>query len=830
MTDSQQQATSQLVQAVEQADSLEHWIAIGSQYSLGELMEWAAAMRDHGHGDLVSYSKKVFIPLTQLCRDVCHYCTFARSPTELASAYLPIEKVLEIATAGQQAGCQEALFTLGDNPEARYRTAREWLAAEGFTSTLDYLRHAAKRVSEETDLLPHLNPGLMDLKELQQLRQVSASMGIMLESTSERLLEKGQVHYGSPDKAPEKRVACIEAAGQAAIPFTSGILIGIGETKTERIQSLLALKALHDHYGHVQEVIIQNFRAKQKTKLANADEPGLEELLWTIAMARLILGSEMNIQAPPNLSPGVLPQLIAAGINDWGGVSPVTPDYVNPEAPWPHLVKLEQQTAQAGKLLVQRLTAYPTYVREPNRWFDSDIQRKVMAKSDAQGLARTDNWAAGALNPPPLNGNNRNSKTKVSHHQITDVLQKATQQESLTEAEIVTLFQSRGETFELICETANEFRQQVVGDAVTYVVNRNINYTNVCYFRCQFCAFSKGKTSENLRGKPYLLSHEEISRRTLEAWQRGATEVCLQGGIHPQYSGQTYLDICRTIKETVPDIHIHAFSALEIWQGANTLKVPMQAYLQELKAAGLGSLPGTAAEILDDEVRARLCPDKINTAQWLQIIETAHRLELPTTATIMFGHLDGYHHWARHLLHLKNLQAKTGGFTELAMLPFVHMHAPVFLKGRARRGPTYRETVLMHAVARLVLHPHFKNIQTSWTKLGREGALHCLNAGANDLGGTLMNETITRAAGASHGQENAPRQMEEWIQSIKRIPKQRTTLYAEAPINQQKLSYSASPLEEPQYQLAGQFQRTNKKQTLLRVEYPHQILTGQEIV
>ncbi|HBC57092.1 MAG TPA: hypothetical protein DCZ03_08005, partial [Gammaproteobacteria bacterium] len=819
-----------LTQAVTQANTLEHWVALDSDYSLADLMDRAAAMRDQGHSDVVSYSKKVFIPLTQLCRDVCHYCTFAKSPKELAAPYLPIDEVIKIAKAGEQAGCQEALFTLGDNPEARYRTAREWLNAEGFASTLDYLAHAAKRVAEETRLLPHLNPGLMNLKQLQQLREVSASMGMMLESSSQRLLEKGQVHYGSPDKVPARRLACIEAAGEVAIPFTSGILIGIGETKVERLESLLVLKALHDRYGHLQEVIIQNFRAKQKTKLANALEPGLEELLWTIAMARLIFGPEMNIQAPPNLSPGVLPQLIGAGINDWGGVSPVTPDYVNPEAPWPHLLKLKQETAEAGKLLVQRLTAYPAYVRSPDRWFEPAMQSKVMAESDAQGYARGEGWAAGALNPLPRDQNNQAPKRRLVNDKITSLLQKAVQQESLSETDIVTLFETRGDAFESVCDTADQLRQQVVGDTVTYVVNRNINYTNVCYFRCQFCAFSKGKASENLRGKPYVLSHDEIARRTLEAWQRGATEVCLQGGIHPQYSGQTYIDICHTIKQAVPDIHIHAFSPLEIWQGANTLNLSVQEYLIELKAAGLGSLPGTAAEILDDEVRARLCPDKINTTQWLEIIETAHDLHIPTTATIMFGHLDAYHNWARHLLHLKRLQARTGGFTELAMLPFVHMYSPIYLKGRARRGPTFRETVLMHAVARVVLHPHFKNIQTSWTKLGKEGALRCLHAGANDIGGTLMNETITRAAGASHGQENAPRQMEQWIQSIARTPAQRTTLYGEVPTGQRERSYIAAPLEDPRYQLASQFERSGNKPTLLRADYSEQIISGQEIV
>jgi FO synthase len=633
----------------------------------------------------------------------------------------------------------------------------------------------------------------------------------MLESASERLRRRGGPHFGSPDKEPALRLETIRAAGEAAVPFTSGILIGIGETRRERIESLLALRDLHDRYGHLQEIIIQNFRAKPGTRMAAAREPDLDEHLWTIAVARLIFGPEMNIQAPPNLNPGALAEMIAAGINDWGGVSPVTPDHVNPEAPWPALDRLARETAAAGKLLVERLAIYPAYVRAPERWLDSTLRPAVLRAVDAQGLARTEDWVPGAgIAPPPLTffaalgplsrnaGEGEPSpQALVGKGGVRSILSRAVEGEKIGEADIVRLFQARGGDFEAVCRAADELRRKVNGEVVSYVVTRNINYTNVCYFRCQFCAFSKGKLSENLRGRPYDLDLSEIRRRVEEAWDRGATEVCLQGGIHPEYTGATYLTICRAIKDAVSDIHIHAFSPLEVWQGAKTLGRAVPDFLRELKAAGLSSLPGTAAEILDDEVRAVICPDKIKTAEWLEVMEAAHGARLRSTVTIMFGHADRYEHWARHLLRIRALQEKTGGFTEFVPLPYVPMETPIYLKGRARRGPTYREAVLMHAVARLVLHPVITNIQTSWVKMGSPGAAACLEAGANDLGGTLMNESITRAAGAVHGQEMPPEVMEALIRSLGRVPRQRTTLYAEASTARRAASFGAPPLAEP---------------------------------
>ena len=757
---------------------------------LSQLMADAARLRDRGHGRLISYSRKVFIPLTRLCRDVCHYCTFAETPHAGRPSYLSPDDVLAIARAGAAAGCTEALFTLGDKPELRYSAAREALAALGHETTIGYLTAMCGLVLRETGLLPHANPGVMTRQEIAGLREVTASQGIMLESTSERLCERGGVHFGSPDKHPAVRLETIRLAGELKVPFTTGILIGIGETREERLEALQAIRDLHAEYGHIQEVIVQNFRAKPDTKRADADEPDLDDLLWTIAQARLILGPDMNIQAPPNLSPGVYPRLIGAGLNDWGGVSPVTPDHVNPEAPWPALSELARLSAEMGKVLVNRLAVYPAYARAPDTWLAPEVATQVRRMSDAEGFARDDNWAPGNTEPPPA----PQVLAREVDPEIVRIVDRATAGQRLDHPEIERLFAARDADYRHVTGAADALRQAVSGDVVRYVVNRNINYTNICYFRCRFCAFSKGRTHDDLRGAPYDLALEEVARRATEAWQRGATEVCLQGGIHPDYTGETYEAICRTIKAAVPGMHIHAFSPLEVTQGAATLKTPIPDFLARLKQAGLGTLPGTAAEILDDEVRAIICPDKINTAQWLDVQRAAHKLGLRTTSTIMYGHVETSLAWARHLLALRDLQAETGGFTEFVPLPFVHMEAPMYRQGRARRGPTFREAVIMHSVARLVLHPAITNIQTSWVKMGPAGAAICLESGANDLGGTLMNESISRAAGTQHGQEFPPDAMETLIRSIGREPQQRDTLYRSVPEDRRAASFVAEEL------------------------------------
>ena len=708
----------------------------------------------------------------------------------------------------------------------------------------------------ETGLLPHLNPGVMAEDWLQRLRAVSVSQGIMLETTAERLSRRGGPHFGSPDKTPGVRLATLEAAGRARVPFTTGLLIGIGETRAERIETLLAIRDLHERHGHIQEVIVQNFRAKPGTRMAAAPEPTLEDHLWTIAVARIVLGARMNLQAPPNLRPEGLAQLIGAGINDWGGVSPVTPDHVNPEAPWPHLAVLERATECAGRTLVERLAIYPEFLQRnpssklrqgagrsvpsplvgegqgggdsrtlrvgvpptPNPspqgggesrrrkwgegsgqrfgeweagrawddrlpWLDPAVRSQVLRHQDAQGFAREDGWAPGTaeLVPAPFVARIRSRVcSQEPSGGVEEILDRTAAGKRLTEAEIARLFEARGPEFSAVCRAADWLRAARCGEVVTYVVNRNINYTNICTYGCRFCAFSKGRRSLESREQPYDLGLDEIAKRTREAWERGATEVCLQGGIRPGYTGETYLSIVDAVKSAVPAIHMHAFSPLEVWHGAETLGLPLREYLTRLKAAGLSSLPGTAAEILDDEVRAVLCPDKIKTGQWLEVMEAAHAVGLKSTATIMFGHVDGYRHWARHLMRVRALQERTGGFTEFVPLPFVHMEAPIYLKGRARKGPTFREAVLMHAVARLALDPLIGNVQASWVKMGPDGAALCLAAGANDMGGVLMNESITRAAGAVHGQELSAQDLERIITAAGRTPRQRTTGYGAA--------------------------------------------------
>ncbi|MFT5576403.1 MAG: FO synthase [Bermanella sp.] len=794
-----------------------------------ELLALASSLRDSGFRNVVTYSRKVFIPLTHLCRDVCHYCTFAKSPKRIDSPYMSVDEVLDSVRAAQAMGCKEALLTLGEKPELRYKAARDALAEMGFATTLEYVAHVAKRILEETTLLPHINAGCMTADEIAMLRPVSASMGIMLESASERLTEKGMPHYGSPDKDPQLRLETIRLAGEAAVPFTSGILIGIGETRLERIESLLALRAVHQEHGHLQEIIVQNFRAKADTKMAQAPEPDLAELLWTIAVCRLIFGPHMSIQAPPNLSPGVLEKIVSAGINDWGGVSPLTPDFVNPEAPWPHVEELTRETAVAGKFLQERLTIYPQYAGDVAHWLDTALHTRVLAVVDAEGFPRTDDWISGQHGELPADDLHWLAARPDAGDVSTDVrgiLARASTGEALSEQEVVRLFQSRGPDFAAVCRAADELRQKKCGDCVSYVVNRNINYTNICYFKCQFCAFSKGKLSENLRGKPYDLSPEEISRRCLEAWQRGATEVCMQGGIHPEYTGQTYLDILETVKTATPDMHVHAFSPLEVWQGAATLRIPVAEFLHQLKTAGLNTLPGTAAEILDDDIRAIICPDKINSEQWLEVMETAHQHGFRTTATIMFGHVEGLQHWARHILKVRYLQSRTGGFTEFVPLSFVASEAPLYLKGKARRGPTFRESVLMHAVSRLAFNGLIDNIQASWVKLGHSGVEACLNAGVNDVGGTLMNETITRAAGASHGQETSPQEMDALIGAMQRQPLQRTTVYKPVSEERRAAACEAGVLLEVVNTPAKKYERRGERKKLLRNNAENLIASG----
>jgi FO synthase len=764
---------------------------------LEELLARAQRVREHAFGSLVTYSPKVFIPLTSLCRDVCGYCTFAHPPRRGERAFLSIDEVLAVAQAGAAAGCREALFTLGDQPELRFRVVREELAEMGFASTLEYLEHAARTVLEKTGLLPHLNPGLMDRQQLARLRRVSASMGIMLETTAARLGDRGGPHWAAPDKDPALRLETMRLAGELAVPFTSGILIGIGETREERLHALSALAELALEHGHLQEVIVQNFRAKPGTRMADHPEPSLEEHLWTIAAARLLLPERVHVQAPPNLAYEDFPRLLDAGIDDFGGVSPVTIDHVNPEAPWPDVERLQAAARSRGLELAPRLPVYPEFAADLDRWVDPAVAPAVRHAADAMGLAREDLWAPGAATPIAPRFTRPFAGARAEDPGVREALAAAAAGAELGERQAVALLRARGEDRAAVLAAADELRREVCGDTVSYVVTRNIQYTNVCYFKCGFCAFSKGRLAANLRGAPFLVPHEEIVRRAREAWERGGTEVCLQGGIHPGFDGDYYASVVSAIREAVPELHIHAFSALEVWQGAQTLGVSLDEYLARLRELGLSSLPGTAAEILDDEVRRVICPDKIDTAQWLEVHDAAHRAGLSSNVTMMFGHVEGPEHWARHMVRARAQQQRSGGFTEFVPLPFVHMEAPMWRRGLARSGPTFGETLLVHAVGRLVLHPWITNIQASWVKLGPDGIDAVLRAGVNDLGGTLMNESISRAAGSEHGQEMAPQAMEAHIRAAGRTPRQRTTLYGDPPAEQLRRSFRAAALTEP---------------------------------
>ncbi|MEM9130781.1 MAG: 5-amino-6-(D-ribitylamino)uracil--L-tyrosine 4-hydroxyphenyl transferase CofH [Actinomycetota bacterium] len=766
-----------------------------------DLLEQAAGRRDDLFGRRITYSPKVFIPLTMLCRDQCGYCTFAQPPARLDQPYLAPEDVLRIARQGARRGCHEALFTLGERPELRYPVAKAWLEEHGYGSTVEYLAAMAELVLTETGMLPHANAGALYPDELALLRTVSPSQGMMVESLRDDL----DAHRRAPDKTPERRLATLEYAGELAIPFTTGILVGLGENEDDRIEALEAIADSHRRHGHIQEVIVQNFLPKPGTAMWRSEPCPDEVYHRAIALARLILPDDVHLQAPPNLSDdfGVL---LDAGIDDWGGVSPVTADHVNPERPWPDLDRLRDITEGRGFAMAPRLTIYPTYARRPDTWLDKALRFPVLDRSDAEGLGRDDpgavfpekaefikkenaddgadvvligdrstQWYSGAPVQPVdlITGRGEG----VRSGPVAEVLAGVRAGQEPGYDELLTLFTARGPEVAAVAAVADELRQAIVGDDITYVINRNINYTNVCTFKCRFCGFSKGPLSLNLRGKPYLLTLEEMQGRVVEAWDQGATEVCLQGGIHPDFDGDYYIDVCRAVKEAAPDIHVHGFTALEVTEGAKRLGEPLADYLRRCMDAGLRSLPGTAAEILDDPIRDVLCPDKLTTEEWLEAHRTAHAVGLRSNVTMMFGAVEGIESWVKHLLLTRELQAETGGFTEFVGLPFVHMASPIYLQKRARRGPTFRENLLVHAVARIAYRGYIDNIQSGWVKIGFDSVRQLLQAGCNDVGGTLMDENISRAAGASHGQGVTEADFEDLAASIGRRLVQRTTLY-----------------------------------------------------
>ncbi len=780
----------------------------------------------------VTYSRKVFVPLTHLCRDACGYCTFAWPPKHDVPAFRSPEQVLEVARAGQAAGCTELLFTLGDKPEDRYPVAREWLEARGYATTLEYLRAVSILVIEETGLLPHLNPGVMSWADLATLKQVSASMGIMLETTSDRLLAKGEAHHNAPDKEPARRLATIEDAGRLSVPFTSGLLIGIGETLAERIDTLLALRDTHRRYGHLQEVIVQNFRAKPDTAMRDHPEPSFEDLLATIATARIVLGPTVHLQAPPNLSPGRYGALLRAGIDDWGGVSPVTPDHVNPEAPWPQLDELARRSTDEGFVLTQRLPIYPDQALVPDPWLAGRMRAPVAALSGPDGLAREgvvaegQPWqdpevSSGALTEAMaqvLDGeagdgsaaDGRNARSAAVEDEVhravfgdvhviadgvlaanaprvegparTDLrrdvaaaLAKAQGGAVLDDDEALLLFDATGVELEALCAAADEVRADRVGETVTYVVNRNINFTNVCYTGCRFCAFAQRRDDPDA----YTLSLSQVADRAEEAWQLGATEVCMQGGIHPDLPGEAYFELLDAVLERVPEMHIHAYSPMEVVNGATRLGISIREWLEEARRRGLGSIPGTAAEILDDEVRWVLTKGKPPTSQWIEVVTTAHQVGLRSSSTMMYGHVDEPRHWVAHLKLLRSIQDDTGGFTEFVPLPFVHQLAPIYLAGVARPGSTWEDDRRVHAMARLLLQGAIDHVQLSWVKVGLERGVDLLRGGCDDLGGTLMEETISRMAGSGHGVRRSIEELEGAARAAGRPARQRTTLYGE---------------------------------------------------
>ncbi|KXO97428.1 FO synthase (plasmid) [Tsukamurella tyrosinosolvens] len=799
---------------------------------LDDLCRSAARVRDAGLLEAaltgpdgtpqVTYSKKVFIPITRLCRDKCHYCTFVTVPGKLAAeghgAYMEPDEILEVARRGAELGCHEALFTLGDRPEDRWEAARTWLDERGYDSTLDYVRAMAIRVLEETGLLPHLNPGVMSWEELSRLKPVAPSMGMMLETTSERLFtEKGQPHYGSPDKDPAVRLRTLTDAGRLSVPFTTGLLIGIGEDERERAESIMAIRKVHKAFGHVQEVIIQNFRAKPDTAMRSVEDADLEVYRAAIAVTRMVLGPAMRVQAPPNLvSADECRLLLEAGVDDWGGVSPVTPDHVNPERPWPDLDALAAITADAGFELRQRLTAQPKYVRAGSPWIDPRVAPHVAALADPEtGLADPDamptglpwqepdeEWASSGrtdLNTAiDVDGRNTDTRSDLGsafgdwesvREQVlslsapekveSDVLSALRAAEKnpggLSDDQYRALAYADDAGLEALVALADQLRKDVVGDVVTYVVNRNINFTNICYTGCRFCAFAQRKGDADA----FTLSMKEVADRAEEAWQVGATEVCMQGGIDPDLPATGYADLVRAVKQRVPGMHVHAFSPMEIVNGAAHSGESVRDWLIGLREAGLDTIPGTAAEILDDEVRWVLTKGKLPTSAWVDVVTTAHEVGIRSSSTMMYGHVDNPSHWVTHLNVLRDIQDRTGGFTEFVPLPFVHQSAPLYLAGAARPGPTKRDNRAVHALARVMLHGRIDHVQTSWVKLGTAGTQAMLQGGANDLGGTLMEETISRMAGSAHGSEKTVAELHAIANGIGRPARERTTTHAQ---------------------------------------------------
>lgn len=747
---------------------------------LDALLDAAGRVRDaglaaRGRAGVVTYSRKVFVPVTHLCRDRCHYCVFVDTPGGLArrgiAPYMEADEVVALAAQGAALGCREALFTLGDRPEDRWPAAREWLDARGYASTVEYLHHLGTRVLAETGLLPHMNPGVMTWGELQRLRPVSPSMGMMLETTSRDLWAvRGNVHYGSPDKDPAVRLRVLADAGRSRVPFSTGLLLGIGETYADRVQTVLAIRDVHARFGHVQETIVQNFRAKPRTAMQGAPDLGTQEYVAAVAVTRLLLGPDAVVQAPPNLTDaGELALLLRAGVDDWGGVSPLTPDHVNPERPWPHLDDLARLTAASGFTLRQRLTVHAPYVHDRERWLDPALHAHVAAHADPAGLAdeqapvRGLPWRPVVLAGTAADGTGTGGPAVL----VDDVRRALARAEDdpagLTDAQYATLLGADGADLEALTVLADAVRADVVGAELTYVVNRNLDAT-----------LWRGDGDE----RPDALGPAEVAALVDEAWSLGATEICAQGAVPASAGPEGYLDLARAVKAARPGVHLHAFRPAEVDDGARRTGTTRAAYAAALRDAGVDTVPGTGARILDDTLRAVLSDgQEVSVADWLDLVAAAHRAGLRSTSTLVYGHLEGPEHVVRHLRLLAALQDATGGFTELIPMPFVPGDAPPHVARLTRGGPSPRETRAVHAVARLALHGRVDHVQAAWPKLGVDGALAVLAGGADDLGGVLLDGTLRPDAGPEQGLQLTEADVARVAATLGRRVRRRSTTY-----------------------------------------------------
>lgn len=729
---------------------------------LDRLLALAGAVRDaggeaSGRPGVITYSRKVFVPLTTLCRDRCHYCVFVDTPSQLLKkhkpAYMSAEQVLAVARQGAALGCKEALLTLGDRPEDRWPEARAWLDAHGYSSTLDYVGAMARLITAETGLLAHLNPGVMSHAELLALRPTAPSMGMMLETTSRRLFEvAGQVHFGSPDKDPALRLRVVDDAGRARVPFTTGILVGIGETLRDRAESLVALRDAHERHGHVQEVIVQNFRAKPRTAMRGAPDAALLEYVAAVAVARLVLGPRMRVQVPPNLSdPDEFALLVRAGADDWGGVSPLTADHVNPERPWPHLADLAARTAELGFDLRERLTAHPEYIREPEVWLDPALHAPVAALAEpVSGLAAvTDSGkapvsAAPASSPaarhlnlsqPPATAGATTGATTAGADVRRLAETAASDPLALDDAEWETLLRATGADLDALAATADDVRRYTVGEAVTLVVNRNLTSTG-------FRAAGRAAADE--------FDLDDVAAIAADAQDLEATEICVQGRLPDAEDPHTYLEIARTVKAAAPGIHLHAYRPQDVRDLADRGGLGLAGALAALRDAGVDTVPGTGVKVLSERVRALIAPGDLDIDAWIETITAAHGAGLRSSSVLFYGHVETATERIAHLRRLRALQTDTAGFTEFVPIP---LPAPLgglpLVPGRAPLD----EHRAMVAVSRLLLSGSIPHIQIPWTRVGRDAAAALLQSGGDDLGGTLLDGRVRPEAGVEVGLE-----------------------------------------------------------------------------